>query len=125
MADKITMKIGFERARKVFEEMGDSEMVAFFDKRLEQVAKRATAERKLTPHQLENEQVKEAILNEMQVGESYTIRSMLETFTCFPPTMTVNRLAALLSQLGPNGSRQIERFESKGKAYFSLPDYSE
>lgn len=123
--EKITMKIGFERAKAVFAEMGDTEMVEFFDKRLAQVAKRATAERKLTPHQLENEQIKEGILSEMEQGKEYTIREMLESFACFPNTMTVNRLAALLSQLGPNGTRQIERFERKGKAYFSLPDYSD
>lgn len=125
MADKITMKVGFERAKAVFAEMGDTEMVAFFEKRLEQVNKKSSVERKLTPHQLENEQIKEEILNAMENGKEYTIREMLENFSCFPNTMTVNRLAALLSQLGPNGTRQIERFERKGKAYFSLPDYSD
>lgn len=125
MADKITMKVGFERAKAVFAEMGDTEMVAFFEKRLAQVAKKSSAERKLTPHQLENEQIKEGILDCMEQGKEYTISTMLENFSCFPSTMTVNRLAALLSQLGPNGSRQIERYERKGKAYFSLPDYND
>ena len=45
---------------------------------------------------------------------------MLITFDCFPETMTPNRLSALLSQLGPYGTQQVERTEEKGKAYFTL-----
>ena len=125
MAEKITLKVGFSRALEMYKQLGDEEMVAFFEKRLAQANKKSSAERKLTPHQLENEQIKEGILNEMESGKEYTISTMLESFECFPSTMTVNRLAALLSQLGPNGSRQIERYERKGKAYFSLPDYED
>ena len=132
MANKngLTIKAGFERARKVFAEMGDTEMVAFFDKRLEQNAKKSASsgEHKLTPHQLENEKIKEGILDSMVVGTVYSIADMLNTFSCFPEGMTPNRLSALLSQLGPKGSQQIERIEQKGKVYFTLPangDYEE
>ena len=62
MANKMTIREGFEKARAVFEQMGDAEMVAFFDKRIEQNAKKSTTERKLTPHQLENERIKEGIV---------------------------------------------------------------
>ena len=132
MANKngLTIKAGFERAREVFAEMGDAEMVAFFDKRLEQNAKKSASggERKLTPHQLENEKIKEGILDSMVTGTVYSIADMLNTFNCFPEGMTPNRLSALLSQLGPKGSQQIERIEQKGKVYFTLPangDYEE
>lgn len=132
MANKngLTIKAGFERAREVFAEMGDAEMVAFFDKRLEQNAKKSTSggERKLTTHQLENEKIKEGILDSMVAGTVYSIADMLNTFNCFPEGMTPNRLSALLSQLGPKGSQQIERIEQKGKVYFTLPangDYEE
>ena len=132
MANKngLTIKAGFERAREVFAEMGDAEMVAFFDKRLEQNAKKSASggERKLTPHQLENEKIKEGILDSMVAGTVYSIADMLNTFNCFPEGMTPNRLSALLSQLGPKGSQQIERIEQKGKVYFTLPangDYEE
>ena len=132
MANKngLTIKAGFERAREVFAEMGDAEMVAFFDKLLEQNAKKSASagERKLTPHQLENEKIKEGIVDNMTVGTIYSIADMLCTFDCFPETMTPNRLAALLSQLGSRGSQQIVRIEEKGKAFYRLAengDYAE
>lgn len=120
MANKMTIREGFEKARAVFEQMGDAEMVAFFDKRIEQNAKKSTTERKLTPHQLENERIKEGIVDNMCTDVQYTIADMLCTFDCFPETMTPQRLSALLSQLGERGSQQIKRIEVKGKAYFSL-----
>ena len=123
MANKngLTMKQGFERALNDYKRLGDEEMVAFFEKRLEQASKKSTAERKLTPHQMENEKIKDGILDNMCVGTVYSIADMLCTFDCFPENMTPNRLSALLSQLGPKGSQQIERIEQKGKVYFALP----
>ena len=129
MANKngLTIKAGFEKALAMYKELGDAEMVAFFEKRLEQNAKKSSnsGERKLTPHQLENEKIKEGILDSMVMGTVYSIADMLNTFTCFPEGMTPNRLSALLSQLGPKGSQQIERIEQKGKVYFTLPTSDE
>ena len=126
MANKngITIKQGFERALNVFTEMGDEEMIAFFTKRLEQEAKKSAnrGERKLTPHQLENEQIKHGILDSMEVGKTYSIAEMLLSFDCFPTGMTVARLSALLSQLGTKGTGQVARTEIKGKVYFSLAE---
>ena len=125
MANKngLTMKQGFERALNDYKRLGDAEMVAFFEKRYEQACKKSTStgERKLTPHQLENENIKEGILDNMCAGTVYSIADMLCTFDCFPENMSVARLSALLSQLGPKGSQQVERIEQKGKVYFSLP----
>lgn len=125
MANKngLTMKEGFARALEDYRKLGDAEMVAFFEKRLEQANKKSTStgERKLTPHQQENERIKEGILDNMCAGTVYSIADMLCTFDCFPAEMTPNRLSALLSQLGPKGSQQIERIEQKGKVYFTLP----
>ena len=120
MADKITQKIGFTRARDMYAQLGDTEMVEFFEKRLAQLEKRATAERKLTPHQQENETIKQGIVANMENGVRYTIADMLITFDCFPETMTAQRVSALLSQMGERGTREITRTEEKGKAYFSL-----
>lgn len=118
MAEKITLKIGFARALEDYKRLGDEEMVAFFEKRLEQANKKSTGERKLTPHQQENEKIKEDLLDNMENGVRYTIGDMLITFDCFPIGMTPNRLSALLSQLGAKGTNQIVRTEVKGKAYF-------
>ena len=116
----LTIKQGFARALEDYRKIGDAEMIAFFEKRLEQANKKATTERKLTPHQQENEKIKEGILDNMETAVRYTIADMLVTFDCFPETMTPQRLSALLSQLGSRGSNQIIRTEEKGKAYFSL-----
>ena len=118
--EKITQKVGFTRALDMYRKLGDEEMVAFFEKRLEQLAKKSSGERKLTPHQLENEKIKEGIIDNMENGVQYTIGDMLITFDCFPIGMTPNRLSALLSQLGAKGTNQIVRTEVKGKAYFGL-----
>lgn len=122
MASKngMTIQQGFERALALYKEMGDAEMVAFFEKRIEQNAKKSSSERKPTARQNENEQIKVGVLNNMEVGTQYTLADMLCTFDCFPADMTPHRLAALLSQLGAKGSGEIVRTESKGKAYFSL-----
>ena len=118
----LTIKAGFEKALALYRELGDAEMVAFFEKRLEQNAKKSTGERKLTPHQQENEAIKEGILSNMSIGTIYSIADMLCTFDCFPETMTPNRLAALLSQLGSRGSQSIVRIEEKGKAFYRLAE---
>ena len=120
MAEKITMKIGFTRALEDYHKLGNDEMVEFFEKRLEQLNKKSSSEKKLTPHQQENEKIKDGILDNMEQGVRYTIADMLVTFDCFPETMTPQRLSALLSQLGARGSNQIVRSEEKGKAYFSI-----
>ncbi len=95
-------------------------MIAFFEKRIEQNAKKTSTERKPSARQTENEEIKKGILNNMEVGTQYTLADMLVMFDCFPADMTPHRLAALLSQLGAKGSNEIVRTESKGKAYFSL-----
>ena len=118
--EKITMKQGFARALEDYKRIGDADMVAFFEKRLEQANKKSSAERKLTPHQIENEKIKEGILDNMENGVQYTIADMLTTFDCFPEKMTAQRISALLSQLGTHGTNQIVRSEVKGKAYFTL-----
>ena len=122
MAEKMTIKQGFTRALEDYRKLGDAEMVAFFEKRLEQVEKKASTEKKLTAHQLENEKIKEGILDNMEVDKLYTLSDMLISFDCFPLGMTFQRLSALLSQLGARGTNQITRIEEKGKAYFKLAD---
>ena len=123
MSEKITLKIGFSRALEMYREIGDAEMIAFFEKRLEQANKKTAGERKLTPHQLENERIKTALVEEMTNGVVYSISEMLSTFSCFPDGMTPNRLSALLTQL--RGEGLVKRSEVKGKAYFELGSENE
>ncbi len=124
MADKLTIKAGFTRALEMYKSLGDEEMIAFFEKRLEQENKKSAhkGERKLTPHQIENEKIKEGILNSMEANRQYSISEMLLVFKCFPADMTVARLSALLTQLGAKGTGEIVRTEVKGKAFFALAE---
>lgn len=62
MAEKITLKVGFGRALEMYRQLGDEEMVAFFEKRLEQASKKSATERKLTPISLRTKRSKRASL---------------------------------------------------------------
>ena len=101
-------------------EIDPDKLVEFCEHRIEQNAKKSDAPRKLTPQQEKNEQTKQGILANMEVGKQYTIGDMLMTFDCFEPTTSPQRVSALLSQLGAKGTGQIVCTEDKGKAYFSL-----
>lgn len=93
----LTIKQGFERALKDYRQMGDTEMIAFFEKRLEQENKKASTVKR-TPRQIENDAYKEIILNGMQDDETYTIEDMM-TYFGLPLDMKYQRVSALLSQL--------------------------
>ena len=103
-------------------EINPDKLVEFCEHRIEQNAKKSDAPRKLTPQQEKNEQTKQGILANMEVGKQYTIGDMLMTFDCFEPTTSPQRVSALLSQLGAKGTGQIVRTEEKGKAYFALAE---
>ena len=103
-------------------EIDPDKLVEFCEHRIEQNAKKSDAPRKLTPQQEKNEQTKQGILANMEVGKQYTISDMLMTFDCFEPTTSPQRVSALLSQLGAKGTGQIVRTEEKGKAYFALAE---
>ena len=103
-------------------EINPDKLVEFCEHRIEQNAKKSDAPRKLTPQQEKNEQTKQGILANMEVGKQYTIGDMLMTFDCFEPTTSPQRVSALLSQLGAKGTGQVVRTEDKGKAYFALAE---
>ena len=103
-------------------EIDPDKLVEFCEHRIEQNAKKSDAPRKLTPQQEKNEQTKQGILANMEVGKQYTIGDMLMTFDCFEPTTSPQRVSALLSQLGAKGTGQVVRTEDKGKAYFALAE---
>ena len=118
--EKITLKVGFARALEDYKRIGDEEMVAFFEKRLEQANKKSTAERKPTAHQQENEEFKQKILNLFIDGELTLISTLYSRFVdnFGDGVITVNRLIALVTQLKNEG--KVTRTEIKGKAYFTI-----
>ena len=114
---KMTIREGFERAKALYEQMGDAEMVAFFEGRLAQVEKKNSAERKPSPKQVENEGIKSAICEWMESGVLYTAADVSKTCPACEG-LTVQRVSALLSQLGKSGVLTVS--EEKRKHFYSL-----
>ena len=83
-----------------------------------QLDKRTGAERKPSARQVENENIKTAILNEMEPNVLYAISDMLKNFSCVGEDMSSQRLSALLTQLIADG--KVVRTTDKRKVYFSL-----
>ena len=102
MSEKITQKVGFTRAKEMYAQLGDTEMVEFFEKRLAQLEKRSTSERKKTPRQIENDAYKQIILNGMTDDREYTTDDILMYFG-LPVEIKYQRLSALMSQLIDDG----------------------
>ena len=115
--DKMTIREGFERARAHYAKIGDAEMVAFFDKRIEQVAKKNSAERKPTAKQVENEGIKGAIADWMENG---VISASADVAKTCPPCegLSPQKVSALLSQMGKAGVLSVA--EEKRKKFYSL-----
>jgi len=118
MADRITQKIGFTRARDMYEQLGDAEMVEFFNARLAQLNKSASTERKKTPRQIENDAYKQIITTGMVTGKDYTINDIL-TYMGLPVDFSYQRASALLSQLIDEHIVN-KTYDNKRVAHFTL-----
>ena len=114
---KMTVREGFEKARDVFAEMGDTEMVEFLEGRLAQVAKKNSAVRKPTAKQVENEGVKVAIAEWMTEGETYSCADVAKNCPACEG-LSAQRVSALLSQMGKAGTLTVT--EEKRKHFYSL-----
>ena len=98
-----------------------AEAIEFLDGRIEQVNKKNAAgdgERKPTETQVENEGVKDVILNALAtVGQPATITD-LQKSSAELGNLSNQKISALLSQLVKAGC--VVRTEVKGKAHFAL-----
>lgn len=110
--------------REMFEQIKanyplSTEEVAFIDHELELLAKKNSAEKKPTAVQVANEGIKQAIVDGMEVGKSYTITDIMKSIDeC--AELSNQRVSALVRQLVTDGV--VVRTEEKRKAYFSLAD---
>lgn len=117
--NKMTIREGFEKARAMYENMGDKQMVEFFDGRLAQLVKKNLTERKPTPKQVENEGFKSDILAWMENGKSYSIADITKGVpSVIASGISSNRVTALMTQL--REAQSVVRTEVKGKAFYSL-----
>lgn len=83
-----------------------------------QLEKRATAERKPSARQLENEKLKQSILDAMEVNRLYSVGEMIKEFTFFPIDITQQRVTALMSQLVVD--HKVIREVNKRKVYYKV-----
>lgn len=81
-----------------------------------QLDKKNSAERKPTATQTANENFKEAILDNMEIGKKYTITDLMKSVPEIAE-LSNQRVSALVRQLKDAGL--VERTEEKRKAYFS------
>lgn len=81
------------------------------------IDKKSGAERKPSARQVANEELKAAILRQMEVNTLYDIQTMLKTFEGFND-ISSQHLSALLKQLVDEG--KVVRSVDKRKTYFSL-----
>ena len=117
---KMTKRDYFNILRNAYPTTADNynEVIEFIDHELELLARKnmtPTGEKKLTAAQLENEKLKEAILENMEPNRLYSISEMMKEFECISG-FTLPKVSALITQLKNVG--KVIRIEEKRKAYF-------
>ena len=117
---KMTKKEKFAIARSIVEasnhEMAQ-DIMDFFDKEVEMLNRKhsATGERKPTAAQKQNEVLKTAILDAMEVDRLYTVSEMIKEIPeC--EGLTTQKISALCRQMVE--SANIEKIKEKGKTLF-------
>lgn len=86
-----------------------------FEKMIIAIEKKASADRKPTKAQAQNEEIKSQILDLMNENQLYTVTELMKAL---PMEISNQKVSALLRQLKESGA--VVRTEEKGKAYFSL-----
>ena len=115
----MTLREGFEKALGYYQSIGDAEMVEFFEGRLAQVAKKATAIRKPTPHQIENEAFKADILNWVEADAEYALADIHKGVPSIVAAgLSSSRVSAMLTALVKSGDLTAEKV--KGKNVYRL-----
>ena len=118
MADKkMTIREGFENARALYAELGNAEMVEFFDGRIEKLSRKTVGgTRKLTPKQIANASMKEQIAAWMDANTQYTTADVLEHCGACEG-VSKSKVAALLSQMGKSGVLNVTEDKKHAKVY--------
>lgn len=114
---KITKKDNFMELLTLDEVKANARLVEFIQHELELLERKSGGEKKLTPTQLANVEIKETILDEMETGRLYTISEMLKVLPCCAE-LTNQKVTRMVSDLVKEN--KLIRTEDKRKAYFSL-----
>lgn len=118
MANKRTINEMYEELLNLAEVKANPELVDFINSRIE-VNSRKNANKKQTPTQKMNEEIKTIILEQILDG-SMTVSQITKELNKIEgyEEISLNKVNALIRQL--KESKQIIRTEEKGVAYFSV-----
>ena len=116
---KLTKRDRFEALLKMTEVQANPDMVAFIEHEIELLAKKNAGDKKPTAKQMENDAVKQVILDEMTANPDklYTVTDLIKGVPELADYSN-QRISALLRQMiNANG---VERIMDKRKSYFRL-----
>lgn len=116
---KLTKRDRFEALLKMSEVQANPDMVAFIEHEIELLAKKNAGDKKPTAKQMENDAVKQVILDEMTANPDklYTVTDLIKNVDGLGD-LTNQRVSALLRQMiEANG---VEKIVDKRKSYFRL-----
>lgn len=117
---KMTKAMKFDVLLSIEEVKSNPMLVEFINHEKELLAKKnvsSTGEKKMTAVQIVNEGIKEAILDTMEVGKTYTITDLTKVVPeC--ADLTTSKVSALVKQLLT--AEKVVRTEVKGRAFFAL-----
>ena len=116
MSNKITKKEMFTKMLAIAEIQANAEMVEFINHEIE-LLDRKNSKKKATPQQVENEKIKEKILEILT--EPMTATQVMNAVQPFFETVFTNqRISALLRQMGDDGTKQVKKYQIKRVTYF-------
>ena len=116
---KLTKRDRFEALLKMSEVQANPDMVAFIEHEIELLAKKNAGDKKPTAKQMENDAVKQVILDEMTANPDklYTVTDLIKNVDGLGD-LTNQRVSALLRQMIDAGA--VVKTVDKRKSYFSL-----
>lgn len=116
---KITKRESFSEIAEILKGLGKDRLVKVMEHELELLAKKNSSDKKPTAAQLENEGIKNEILECManEPNRLFTISEMQKIFPCCVE-LSNQRVSALIRQLIADG--KVKRTEDKRKAYFRI-----
>lgn len=111
MANKVTKKENFLKLKAL---VTDAELIAFIDNEIRLLEKKNSAKKGPSKTQVENENIKVAILNAMDSDTEYSVSDITSLMDV---DYSNQKMSALLTQLVD--ANKLVRTEIKRKAYFS------
>ena len=115
---KITKKENFTNIQNILTQHGYNDLAEVMAHEIELLEKKSSNKDKApTKTQIENERLKEIILDYMGVGLRYTITELL-TLVPELKTLTNQKVNSLITQL--KNANKVERIYEKGVAYFTV-----